>query len=310
MFDWLNDFFGWLIRFFCELCGNNFVVGIFVFTLVVNAVLIPLNIKQQKSTASQARMKNKLAKLQEKYKNDKAKYQEEMGKLYSEAGSSPLSGCLLMFIRFPIFICIYTAVREALSYVYGADAKLIEAAEKVLKSDVLGKNLLSSSTPQLSILEHMDKLVEHDGKFAALTGDLNLDFNLLGINLLETPSLGKVFTLISIIPLLSFLTSFASSLISMANTKKTNGDSNAATNGCMMIMMPLFSLWITFSVPGAVGWYWVCSNIVSTIIMTAMQKIYFPGKLIAEAEAKEAKKRRKLEQQRINPALNEKSILK
>ena len=104
MFDWLNDFFGWLIRFFCELCGNNFVVGIFVFTLVVNAVLIPLNIKQQKSTASQARMKNKLAKLQEKYKNDKAKYQEEMGKLYSEAGSSPLSGCLLMFIRFPIFI--------------------------------------------------------------------------------------------------------------------------------------------------------------------------------------------------------------
>lgn len=308
MFGWLNDFFGWIIRFFCELCGNNFVIGIFVFTLVINVVLIPLNIKQQKSTASQARMKNKLAKLQEKYKNDRAKYQEEMGKLYSEAGSSPLSGCLLMFIRFPIFICIYTAVREALSYVYGADKALIESAKKLLESGALGKNLLSSSTPQLSILEHMDKLVDADSKYAALTEGLNLNFDFFGINLLETPSLA--IAPIVIIPLLSFLTSFASSLISMANTKKTNGDSNAATNGCMMIMMPLFSLWITFSVPGAVGWYWVCSNIVSTIIMTAMQKIYFPGKLIAEAEAKEAKKRRKLEQQRINPQLNDKSILK
>ena len=304
---WLNEFFGWIIRFFCELCGNNFVIGIFVFTVVINAVLIPLNVKQQKSTASQARMKNKLAKLQEKYKNDRAKYQEEMGKLYSEAGASPLSGCLLMFIRFPIFICIYTAVREALSYVYGADAKLIESAKKVLDSGVLGKNMLSSGTPQLSILEHMDKLVDHDGKFAALTNGLDLNFSFFGINLLETPSLA--IAPIVIIPLLSFLTSFASSLISMANTKKTNGDSNAATNGCMMIMMPLFSLWITFSVPGAVGWYWVCSNIVSTVIMTAMQKIYFPGKLIAEAEAKEAKKRRKLEQQRINPTV-EKNILK
>ena len=306
---WLNEFFGWIIRFFCELCGNNFVIGIFVFTLVINAVLIPLNIKQQKSTAAQARMKNKLAKLQEKYKDDKAKYQEEMGKLYSESGSSPFSGCLLMLIRFPIFICIYTAVREALSYVYGAEKELIEAAKKVVESGVLGKEVtLSSGTPQLSILEHMDKLIDHDGKFAALTGGLDLDFNMFGINLLETPSLA--IAPIVIIPLLSFLTSLLSSLISMANTKKTNGDSNAATNGCMMIVMPLFSLWITFSVPGAVGWYWVCSNIVSTIIMTAMQKIYFPGKLIAEAEAKEAKKRRKLEQQRINPTLNDKSLLK
>ena len=113
-----------------------------------------------------------------------------------------------------------------------------------------------------------------------------------------------------VIPLLSFATSLASSFISMANTKKTNGESNPAANGCMMIMMPLFSLWITFSVPGAVGWYWVCSNIISTIIMTAMQKLYFPGKLIAEIEAKEARKRRSLEQQRINPTLNDKSILK
>ena len=297
----LNEFFGWIIRFFCELCGNNFITGILLFTVIINVVLIPLNIKQQKSTAAQARMKNKLAKLQEKYKDDKAKYQEEMGKLYSESGSSPFSGCLLMLIRFPIFICIYTAVREALTYIYGADKALIEEAAKVL-------NLGKSSTPQLSILARMDELVAHDDKFSALTQNLDLNFDFFGINLLQTPTMKLDW--IWVIPLLSFATSLASSFISMANTKKTNGESNPAANGCMMIMMPLFSLWITFSVPGAVGWYWVCSNIISTIIMTAMQKLYFPGKLIAEIEAKEARKRRSLEQQRINPTLNDKSILK
>lgn len=297
---WLNEFFGWIIRFFCELCGNNFALGIFVFTVVINAVLIPLNIKQQKSTAAQARMKNKLAKLQEKYKDDKAKYQEEMSKLYSQGGASPLSGCLLMLVRFPIFICIYSAVREALRYVYGADVKLIEQATKALGT--------KSSTPQLDILGNMDKLVKMDGKYADLTNGLDLDFNLFGIDLLEMPSLA--IAPIIIIPLLSFLTSLASSFISMHISKKTSGGGNAATNGCMMIMMPLFSLWITFSVPGAVGWYWVCSNIVSTVISVIMQKVYFPDKLIVQAEAKEARKRRKLEQVRINPTLNDKSILK
>ena len=297
----LNTFFGSIIRFFCELCGNNFVTGILLFTVVINVVLIPLNIKQQKSTAAQARMRNKLAKLQEKYKDDKAKYQEEMGKLYSESGSSPFSGCLLMLIRFPIFICIYTAVREALTYIYGADKALIEEAVKVL-------NLGKSGTPQLSILGRMEELIAHDGKFSALTQNLDLNFDFFGVNLLQTPTMKLDW--IWVIPLLSFATSLASSFISMANTKKTNGEANPAANGCMMIMMPLFSLWITFSVPGAVGWYWVCSNIISTIIMTAMQKLYFPGKLIAEIEAKEARKRRSLEQQRINPTLNDKSILK
>ena len=117
----------------------------------------------------------------------------------------------------------------------------------------------------------------------------NNNFELFGIDLLETPSLA--IAPIIIIPLLSLLTSLASSLISNYNNKKMNGASgNAATTGCMTFGMPLFSLFITFSVPGAVGWYWVCSNIVSTIIMVAMQKIYFPGKLIAQAEAKEARK--------------------
>ncbi len=295
--NWLNNFFGSIIKFFCDLCGNNFALGIMLFTVIINVVLIPLNIRQQKSTASQARLKNKLAKLQEKYKDDKAKYQEEMSKLYSQNGSSPLSGCLLMFIRLPIFIAIYNAVRQALMCIYGLPSSLINDAVKALGKDPEKFN-------QLELLngDTISKLLKLDAdKYAPIQKVFdNNNFELFGIDLLETPSLA--IAPIIIIPLLSLLTSLASSLISNYNNKKMNGTSgNAATTGCMTFGMPLFSLFITFSVPGAVGWYWVCSNIVSTIIMVAMQKIYFPGKLIAQAEAKEARKRRKLEQMRINP---------
>ena len=302
--DFLNQIFGAVIRFFCTLCGNNYALGILLFTVVINVVLIPLNIKQQKTTAMQARMKNKLAKLQEKYKDDRAKYQEEMGKLYSESGSSPFSGCLLMGIRLPIFLCIYTAMRESLSFIYGADAKLIEKAIKFLGEKKAG------TMPELYVLKNMDKLVAENAEFAKLTSGLELDFSFFGINLLDTPT--SALALIWIIPILSFLTSMASSFISMAQTKKTNPGQSMGTMGCMMFGMPLFSLYIAFTVPGAVGWYWVCSNVVSTIIMVCMNKIYFPGKLIAEQEAKEARKRRAIEQARINPdaAGKKKGILK
>ncbi len=304
--NWLNEFFGSIIKFFCDVCGNNFALGIMLFTIAINVVLIPLNIRQQKSTASQARLKNKLAKLQEKYKDDKAKYQEEMSKLYSQSGSSPLSGCLLMFIRLPIFIAIYNAVRRALVCIYGLDAGIVKSAMKALKLDYDSGNqleLLNQGTINKLLKLDPDKYSKIQEVFA------ENDFTLFGIDLIETPSLA--IAPIVIIPLLSLLTSLASSLISNYNNKKMNGASSNAATGCMTFGMPLFSLFITFSVPGAVGWYWVCSNIVSTIIMVAMQRIYFPGKLIAQAEAKEARKRRKLEQARINPpATTKKDLLK
>lgn len=294
----LNDFFGMIIRLFCNICGNNYALGIMLFTIIVNVIFLPLNIKQQKTMAKQARLKNKLDKLKEKYGNDQKRYQEEMSKLYSDTGASPFSGCLLMFIRLPIFVCIYTAIREILTYVYMADMSLIKDAAKVL--GLTGKENGYQLTILNDLLSGDSKLLAASSKYLKLKGDFDFDFNFFGIDLLDTPN--STVSLIWIIPILSFVTALLSSVFSMLNNKKTNPGANSGpTMGCMMLMMPLFSLWITFTVPGAVGYYWFCSNIVSTIIMVAMQKFFFPAKVIAETEAKEARKRRALEQQRINP---------
>ena len=63
----LAKYMGYIISFFCSLCGNNFAVAIFLFTLFINIVFCPINIKQQKTAANQARIKFKLEKLKEKY---------------------------------------------------------------------------------------------------------------------------------------------------------------------------------------------------------------------------------------------------
>ncbi len=308
--NFLNVIFGNIIRFFCELCGNQYWLGILVFTAAINVLLLPLNIKQQKSTAAQARMKNKLARIKEKYGDNREKYQEEMSKIYAESGSSPFGGCLLLFIRLPIFFAIYGAIRQSLTYIYGASTELISDAAATLES--MGVKL-TEHTQELQILLNYNELVAKDSAFADLLNGHEFNFDFFGINLFDSPDLGKV-AWIWIIPLISFATSMLMSVYSTINNKKTNPEAAGGPGmGCMMFGMPIFSLFLTFNYPGAVGWYWACSNIVSTIISVAMTKFYAPGKLIAQLEAKEAKKRRAYEQNIINPqasASKKKPIIK
>ncbi len=289
MMDFFGNIFGVVIRFFCQICGNQYWLGIFVFTLAINLLMLPLNIKQQKTTAMQARMRNRLAKIKEKCGNDRAKYQEEMSKVYSESGSSPFGGCLLMLIRLPIFFAIYSAVRRPITSILG-----IGTAAQI---DAAAANFGIAANSYTKEIEVLQKIGE-TGQYAELQGDIN--FNLFGINLFEQPELGTP-AWIWLIPILSFATSMLMSLYTTMNNKKTNPDAAGAGMGCMMFGMPIFSLVLTFGYPGAVGWYWACSNIVSTMISVAMTKLYSPGKLIAQTEAKEALKRRAYEQNIMNP---------
>ncbi len=289
----LAKYMGYIINFFCELFGNNFALAIFLFTLFINIVFSPINIKQQKSAAKQARIKYKLEKLKEKYADDKVKYQEEMGKLYQESGSSPFSGCMLLLLRMPFFFGIYYAIQSPLTYLAHADSSLISAATEALS---LGSNLRA---PELTLLNRFDELIAIDSKFEALRCNINFDF--LGINLTETPEFTWNFSqaqLIWLVPLLSFATSMLSSFISTRMQKLNNPD--APSMGGMMLVMPFISLWIAFSVPGAVGFYWACSNFVSMLIQVVLQWLYNPARVIAVTEANEARQRRENEKKKIS----------
>jgi membrane protein insertase Oxa1/YidC/SpoIIIJ len=55
----------------------------------------------------------------------------------------------------------------------------------------------------------------------------------------------------------------------------------------MMLTMPLISLFIGFSVPGVVGFYWACSSLVGGLIQAGVQYFYGPQKMLAAERAKD-----------------------
>ncbi|ANZ17529.1 membrane protein insertase YidC [Streptomyces noursei] len=83
--------------------------GLSIVSLVVliRICLIPLFVKQIKSTRNMQALQPKMKAIQERYKSDKQRQSEEMMKLYKESGTNPLSSCLPILAQSPFFISLY-----------------------------------------------------------------------------------------------------------------------------------------------------------------------------------------------------------
>jgi YidC/Oxa1 family membrane protein insertase len=85
----------------------SFGLAIIVFTIIIRILLLPLSIKQMKSTAKMSLVQPEMKKIQEKYKSDPQKAQQEVMKFYKEKGVSPMGGCLPMLIQMPILFALF-----------------------------------------------------------------------------------------------------------------------------------------------------------------------------------------------------------
>ncbi|MDP4089452.1 MAG: membrane protein insertase YidC [Bacillota bacterium] len=92
--------------------GFSYGLTIVFFTAIIRILLLPINIKQTKSQAKMQEIQPLMTELQKKYKNDPQKAQAELSKLYKENGANPLGGCLPLLIQMPIFIAMYSIIRN------------------------------------------------------------------------------------------------------------------------------------------------------------------------------------------------------
>jgi YidC/Oxa1 family membrane protein insertase len=117
----------------------------------------------------------------------------------------------------------------------------------------------------------------------------SIDFNFFGISLTETPKFSfnifGDFQKIWIMPLLAFAAQMLSSVFSMKMQKKLNPD--APNMAGMMLTMPLISLFIGFSLPGGVTFYWACSSLIGGFLQIAVQQYYGPARMLAKERSKE-----------------------
>ncbi|QIQ03808.1 membrane protein insertase YidC [Streptomyces liangshanensis] len=114
-FSFITTPVSWVIVQFHSLYGAIFgpdtgwAWGLSIVSLVVliRICLIPLFVKQIKSTRNMQVLQPKMKAIQERYKNDKQRQSEEMMKLYKETGTNPLSSCLPILAQSPFFFALY-----------------------------------------------------------------------------------------------------------------------------------------------------------------------------------------------------------
>ena len=269
---------------------RNFGIAIIIFTIIVKLVVFPFTVKQQKSMANNARIQKKQQELREKYGNNKEKLNEEMQKLYDREGVSMTGGCLTSIIPMIIMLGIFYSVAYPLTNTLHLDsAKISEAVSYI--NTIPGLSAASSMYGgQIELLRVFPSIADTSFITDLFTSteivnivDFGGSFNFLGFDLLTTPSTYGFFSVYMLIPVLCFVTSVGTQYFTMRIT-----GSMQQQQGCMkiaMFVLPLFSAYIAYTVPSAVGFYWIMSYIISFIQSIVMGKFFNPVAMIAKSEA-------------------------
>ncbi len=97
-----------LLNFIFNLVGD-FGIAIIIVTVLVKLILLPMSIKQKANMEEQKKLSENIAKLKEKYKDNKEQLDKELQVHYKEASKS-MKGCLTTLIQLPIIMGLYRVI--------------------------------------------------------------------------------------------------------------------------------------------------------------------------------------------------------
>ncbi|MBE9569422.1 MAG: membrane protein insertase YidC [Proteobacteria bacterium] len=103
----------YLLRFFNQYI-NNYGVSIILLTILIKILFWPLTHKSYKSMKEMQKLQPRMAKIREKYKNNKAQLNKEMMGLYKTYKVNPMGGCLPMIIQLPVFFALFRILGSAI----------------------------------------------------------------------------------------------------------------------------------------------------------------------------------------------------
>lgn len=103
-------YFALMLDTFANWFQGSYGLSILMLTIIVRTIILPLTLKQYKSSKAMQALQPEMKKIKEKYKDDPKKQQEETMKLFQQHQVNPLAGCLPLLIQMPIFIALYNAI--------------------------------------------------------------------------------------------------------------------------------------------------------------------------------------------------------
>ena len=288
-------------------------IALLIFAFTIEVLLLPLGIKQQKTSIKQAKLRPKERAIQKKYagRNDRVtmqKMQQELMEMRQKEGVGQLGGCLTLLIQLPIILALYQIVINPLYYVVHLSKDTINVVAKFLdyntSKGTIGMIAKIREVGQSGLAALNGWTAEgitaesSSAAYAELMGSFDKlpDFNVFGgfMNLGGTPSFTPP-TWLLLVPVLTFVVYFLSMKLTRKLTYQPTmgGAEQDAAMGCsntvMDIVMPLFSVYITFIVPAAVGVYWIFKSILSTLKQFVLYKT-MPLPTFTEEDYKAAEK--------------------
>lgn len=296
---------GWIMWLIYQIC-DNYAFSIVIFTLITKIIMFPLSIKQQKSTAAMTALQPKLEKLKKQYGKNQEKYNEATMQLYSEEGVNPMASCLPMLIQFPILYGIFDVVYRPLTHLLRISQEAIDGAKAIVQGFIDSNpdayasiSKYFSVRPEMYIVQEVQKNPAAFNAYPDLVDKVS-DFSntLFGADLGSIPTLkpetwSSAAIILIIIPILSGVFQLVMSIYSQIRQKKMNPDAAAnpamSSMNVMLYIMPLFSVWIAFSYPAAIGFYWTMSSMFALVQQIVLNKIYTPeyvSKLVEKDKVK------------------------
>ena len=285
----------------------NYGWTVVIFTLVIRAILMPLDIKSRKSMKRMSNLKPQLDALSAKYANDKEKLQRKTAELYRKEKVNPMSGCLPLLIQFPLlFGMLWTMQAISSEHIVQIIQTLEAGGTPVLESWLWVKNVFCADTlfaavipisrdvMSLQATAHVSQEAVDAAKAfvnnAALYNPIMVEYGATVIdsigNLMRAgtiPSWEFLQVLNNpngyyILPVLAAGTQFLQTKLNPATEAPQQG--TGSLNVFMKYFFPLFSLWICLSSSAAFAIYWLTANVIAIL-----QNILI-GKYLDRKEAK------------------------
>ncbi len=275
----------------------NIGLCIILFTIVMKMLMLPLTIKQQKSTKLMAIMNPELQAIQLKYKDKKdnesmQRQNVEIQAVYEKYGTSMTSGCLPMLIQLPILFALYRVIYNIPAYVPSVRVYFDNVVNGIMAQEGYAETLatitnITKATAGVAIEKYdfasADKLVDMLYKFSVSQWtELQAAFpaissmiaenataieemnSFLGLNLANAP--GWMPSIAWAIPILAALSQWISVKIMQGSQTQVDPENATAQSMQMMnTMMPLFSAFICVTMPIGLGVYWIATSVVQII---------------------------------------------
>jgi len=291
--------FAALLRLMYSISGS-YGLSILLFSLIVTLIMVPFQMKSKRSMVRMGKLTDKQAELQKQYAKNQQKYQEELAKLYQEEGVNPMGGCLWSFLPMFVLIPLYSIIRQPIVYFMGISQEACDALREAATRIGYDVSALSGGVNNGFEQIYLSRFItqhwnEYDWQGLEGVGNklLQMDFDFLGVNLGRQPSDAfsgfqwewGVIGLI-LIPIVAALMSYVQTIV----INKSNGQTQQQSSMKMMnLILPLTTIWFCFSMPAALGLYWIANSVWGMIREATLGK-YYTNKINAEEEEREAKR--------------------